>query len=220
MSRIRALLFDLDGTLLDTAPEMATALNQLRQEEKLDPLPFDAIRPTVSHGSFRMVSLAFANAVEDEFERLRQRFLHIYRDMLGSNTRLFVGCEALLAELEARNICWGVVTNKPGWLTEPLLDILNLRPTRACVVSGDTLSERKPHPLPLLHAARLISAAPADCLYVGDAERDIQAGNAAGMRTVVAQWGYLDKTDRPEAWRAHGLARQPLELLDWLRAVP
>lgn len=216
---ISALLLDLDGTLLDTAPEMAEALNVLRREQRRDPLPFEQIRPTVSHGSMRMVSLAFGDAAPDEFERLRLRFLDIYRDMLGTNTRLFAGFEKVFAHLERHGLAWGVVTNKPGWLTEPLLHILGLEPTDACIVSGDTVAQRKPHPLPLLHAAKLIRRPPEHCVYVGDAERDIRAGNAAGMRTVVARWGYLGEHDEPATWAAHGMAETPADLLSWLPAL-
>lgn len=216
MSAITALLLDLDGTLLDTAPEMADALNRLRSEERLEPLPFETIRPTVSHGSIRMVNLAFSDVTADEFERLRLRFLDIYRGILGTNTRLFSGFDRVFEHLRRHDMAWGVVTNKPGWLTEPLLHALGLQPTDACVVSGDTVGERKPHPLPLLHAAKLIRRAPEHCLYVGDAERDIQAGKAAGMRTVVAEWGYLGAADEPGKWAAEGLVKDPADLVHWL----
>lgn len=216
MSAITALLLDLDGTLLDTAPEMADALNRLRHEERLEPLPFETIRPTVSHGSIRMVNLAFSDVAADEFERLRLRFLEIYRSILGTNTRLFAGFDRVFEHLDRHGIAWGVVTNKPGWLTEPLLHALRLQPTDACVVSGDTVGERKPHPLPLLHAAKLIRRAPEQCLYVGDAERDIQAGNAAGMKTVVAEWGYLGTGDEPGTWSAQGMVKDPADLVEWL----
>lgn len=219
MSGITALLLDLDGTLLDTAPEMADALNRLRHEERLDPLPFETIRPTVSHGSIRMVNLAFSDVAADEFERLRLRFLDIYRGMLGTNTRLFAGFDRVFEHIERHGMAWGVVTNKPGWLTEPLLHALGLQPTDACIVSGDTVGERKPHPLPLLHAAKLIQRVPAQCLYVGDAERDIQAGNAAGMRTVIAEWGYLGTSDEPAKWAAEGMVKDPAELVNWLPPV-
>lgn len=219
MSGIHALLLDLDGTLLDTAPEMAEALNRLLQEERLEPLPFDMIRPTVSHGSTGMMNLVFSNVIPAEFEKLRARFLAIYRGILGSNTRLFSGFDAVFRHIKEKDIAWGVVTNKPGWLTEPLLEILALQPAPDCVVSGDTTAERKPHPLPLLHAASLISKAPEHCLYVGDAYRDIQAGKAAGMHTVVAQWGYLGSHDEPDKWQAHGMVREPPDLIPWLQRV-
>lgn len=216
MTRLTALLLDLDGTLLDTAPEMTAALNILHGEVGIEPLSFDQVRPTVSHGSTGMLNLAFSGVAPAEFERLRARFLDIYRAMLGSNTRLFAGFDAVLEHVQRHALAWGVVTNKPGWLTDPLLQILNIHPTNGCVVSGDTVGARKPHPLPLLHAAGLIAKSPAHCLYVGDAERDIAAGRAAGMKTVVARWGYLGDNDDPASWQADGQAAQPADLLSWL----
>lgn len=216
MTRLTALLLDLDGTLLDTAPEMAEALNTLHREVGIEPLPFNQVRPTVSHGSTGMLNLAFSGVAPPEFERLRARFLDIYRAMLGSNTRLFDGFDAVLDHVHRHSLAWGVVTNKPGWLTDPLLQILKINPTNTCIVSGDTVGARKPHPLPLLHAAGLIARAPAHCLYVGDAERDIAAGRAAGMKTVVARWGYLGQNDDPASWHADGLAAEPVDLVSWL----
>jgi phosphoglycolate phosphatase len=216
MTPLTALLLDLDGTLLDTAPEMAEALTTLHREMGIEPLPFSQVRPTVSHGSTGMLNLAFSSETPLEFERLRARFLDIYRAMLGSNTRLFDGFDAVLDHVHRHSLAWGVVTNKPGWLTDPLLQMLNINPTNACIVSGDTVGARKPHPLPLLHAAGLIAKAPAHCLYVGDAERDIAAGRAAGMKTVVARWGYLGQNDDPASWRADGLAAEPVDLVSWL----
>ncbi len=214
--RHSALLLDLDGTLLDTAPDMGGALNRLREENGLDPLPSPTIRPVVSHGSARLVSLGFPTAKGDEYERLRLRFLEIYALNLADHTRLFPGAEALLTELERLGLPWGIVTNKPGWLTDPLLASLGLDRRAACVVSGDTLPERKPHPLPLLHAARVIGITPERCVYAGDAERDIQAGRAAGMTTVVAAYGYISADDDPRTWQPAGMVTEPLQLLDWM----
>ena len=216
MTRLTALLLDLDGTLLDTAPEMAEALNTLHREVGIEPLPFDQVRPTVSHGSTGMLNLAFSGVAPPEFERLRARFLDVYRAILGSKTQLFAGFDAVLDHVRRHSLAWGVVTNKPGWLTNPLLAMLDINPTNACIVSGDTVGARKPHPLPLLHAAGLIAKAPAHCLYVGDAERDIAAGRAAGMTTVVARWGYLGDSDDPASWRADGVAAAPVDLVSWL----
>jgi phosphoglycolate phosphatase len=217
MKRIHsALLLDLDGTLLDTAPDMGGALNRLRGESGLEPLPAAVIRPVVSHGAMRLVKLGFPQAEGDEFERLRLRFLELYSRFLAVDTQLFPGIEAVLAELDGRAIPWGVVTNKPGWLTDPLMAALGLDRRAACIVSGDTVAERKPHPLPLLHAAERIGLAPSECLYAGDAERDIQAGRAAGMTTVVAAYGYISSDDEPERWDPTGIVEHPLELLDWI----
>jgi N-acetyl-D-muramate 6-phosphate phosphatase len=211
-----ALLLDLDGTLLDTAPDMGGALNLLRAEHDLEPLPAAAIRPVVSHGAVRLVALGFPEAAGDDFETLRLRFLDLYAANLAVGTRLFPGFDAVLDSLEAQGLPWGIVTNKPGWLTDPLLAALGLDRRAACAVSGDTLAERKPHPLPLLHAARLVGVEPERCVYVGDAERDIQAGRAAGMTTVVAAYGYISADEDPRQWQPHGVVNAPDELLDWM----
>jgi phosphoglycolate phosphatase len=215
-----ALLLDLDGTLLDTAPDMGGALNLLRAEHGLEPLPAHVIRPVVSHGAMRLVALGFPEATGDAFEALRRRFLDLYAANLAVGTRLFPGFEDVLASLESRGLPWGIVTNKPGWLTDPLLAALGLDRRAACAVSGDTVAERKPHPLPLLHAARLVGVEPARCVYVGDAERDIQAGRAAGMTTVVATYGYISASEDPLQWQPHGVAASPDELLQWMERRP
>jgi len=211
-----ALLLDLDGTLLDTAPDMGGALNLLRAEHGLEPLPAHVIRPVVSHGAMRLVALGFPTATGDAFEALRRRFLELYAANLAIGTRLFPGFEDVLERLESRGLPWGIVTNKPGWLTDPLLAALGLDRRAACAVSGDTVAERKPHPLPLLHAARLVGVEPERCVYVGDAERDIQAGRAAGMTTVVAAYGYIAGTEDPRHWQPDGVVAAPHELLPWM----
>jgi len=218
MRSYAALLLDLDGTLLDTAPDMGGALNRLRAENGREPLPFASIRPVVSHGAVRLVSLGFPEASGAAFEALRLRFLAIYAEHLAEGTRLFDGFDVVLESLEARGLPWGIVTNKPAWLTNPLLAALGLDRRAACAVSGDTVAERKPHPLPLLHAADLVGVLPEHCVYVGDAERDIQAGRAAGMTTVVASYGYLSQHDDPQSWQPHGIVASPEELLGWMVA--
>lgn len=217
---IGAVLFDLDGTLLDTAPDMAGALNALRIEEGLEPLPFMRLRPHVSHGAARLVRVGFDVDEGDRFERLRRRFLDIYRGALAVGTTPFPGIERVLAILEANSLPWGVVTNKPGWLTDPLLARLGLLQRAGVVVSGDTLAQRKPHPQPLLHAAGQLGVAPGRVAYVGDAERDIQAARAAGMPAIVAGFGYLDAADDPAAWQPDAMIDQPLDLLVWLGLQP
>src|SRR5271167_2176753 len=196
-SGVRAVLFDLDGTLLDTAPDMAGALNALRQEYSLAPLPYEIVRGGVSHGAARIVRSGFPDADPLTFAALQQRFLEIYRGALSRETRLFAGMEEVLQTLARWNLKSGIVTNKAAWLTEPLLEQLGLRARFDCVVSGDTLAEKKPHPLPLLHAATLAGVAPATCIYVGDALRDVQAAHAAGMLALVANYGGM-----PAAWAA------------------
>jgi phosphoglycolate phosphatase len=208
-----AVLFDLDGTLLDTAPDMSAALNALRDLEGLAPMPYDSIRPHVSHGAARLVEIGFGCREGERFEMLRQRYLQLYRGGLAVGTRLFHGLEEVLTELERRRIPWGVVTNKPAWLTDPLMTAVGLAGRAGCVISGDTLPERKPHPLPLLHAARLLQAPAGRCTYIGDAERDIRAGRAAGMRTLVAAFGYIARDEDPVDWQADAIVAQPHDLL-------
>jgi N-acetyl-D-muramate 6-phosphate phosphatase len=212
----RLILFDLDGTLLDTAPDMIGALNALRLERGLEALPFDAARSSVSHGSTRLVKLGFPDADPLEFALLQRRFLELYRSDLSTQTRLFAGMDSVLAELSARGLAFGIVTNKPGWLTDPLLEQLGLRERFVCVVSGDTLSERKPHPMPMLHAAKLAGIDPDECVYVGDAERDVQAAHAAGMPALVATYGYLHADEDWQAWGGDGFVQRPVDLLGWL----
>lgn len=211
------MLFDLDGTLLDTAPDLAYALNEVRREERLPSLEFDAIRPVVSHGGRALIQLGFGLAEEDpEFERLRQRLLAIYRENLARHTRPFPGMEEVLRFIEERGMRWGVVTNKPAWLTEPLLEALALFQRAATIVSGDTLAQRKPHPAPLLHACRQAGSRPEECLYVGDAQRDIEAGRRAKMRTLAALFGYILEQDDPLSWQADGVIESPQALIQWL----
>lgn len=211
---VRAVLFDLDGTLLDTAPDMVSALNALRAEQGLDPVPFTQARPHVSHGALALVRLGFPHLADHE--PLRLRYLELYRERLAVHTQPFDGVPELLAALERSGTAWGVVTNKPGWLTLPLLDALDLRRRAAVIVSGDTVSERKPHPMPLLHAAQALERATPECLYVGDAERDVQAAVAAGMPVLVALFGYIGVEEAPQRWPADGWISAPLETLQWL----
>lgn len=213
----RAVLFDLDGTLLDTALDLAHALNELRAQEGLLALPFARIRNQVSHGSSALVRLAFPEANDTQFLALRDRLLEIYRGALAVHTVPFEGILELLTRLEREQFSWGVVTNKPGFLTNPLLEQLGLARRAGVVVSGDTLAERKPHPLPLLYAAQQLGIAPAASVYVGDAERDVQAARAAGMRAVVACFGYIGPEETPRAWPADAWVESPLEIYDWLK---
>jgi N-acetyl-D-muramate 6-phosphate phosphatase len=213
---LRGLLLDLDGTLLDTAPDMAHALNRLRAAEGLVELPFERIRPLVSHGAPRLIRFAFDDPEPARYDHLRLRFLDLYRAAIAVHTRVFDGFEDVLAAVEQAGMRWGIVTNKPGWLTMPLLEQLGLAARSGCVVSGDTLAERKPHPLPLLHAAGLLGLAPRECVYVGDAERDVQAARNAGMIPLVAGFGYLNDGEDPTVWQPDAVIGRPDELLDWL----
>jgi len=209
------LLLDLDGTLADTAPDLAAALNAVLEEEGRSPLPFPHIRPHVSFGAPRLIHLGFgADLPDDEFQRLRARLLDHYASGICRETRLFAGFDAVLESLEKIGTPWGIVTNKPGWLTIPLLEAMQLNHRASSVVSGDTLSRRKPHPDPLLHAAAEMGVAAEDCVYVGDARRDIEAGMAAGMITVGVTWGYIPEGDPPHEWGASWLITHPSELID------
>lgn len=211
---IKAVLFDLDGTLIDTAPDMGGALNNLLIEEDLDPIPLESLRPYVSQGGLVLTRLGFEGKVpEAEIEPLRQRFLQHYRDIVAENSRLFDGYEDILAEIENRAMPWGIVTNKPEWLTHPLLEQLRLAQRCAVVIGGDTLQNRKPHPQPLQVAAERLGIACADCIYVGDDERDIIAGKAANMKTLVAAYGYIEDAGAIEGWNADGIIDSPADLL-------
>lgn len=218
---IGTVLFDLDGTLVDTAPDLGHALNAMRLRRGLAPIPDAAIRAQASHGSQGLIRLGFGVAQDAAaFPALRQEFLDIYTAHLSDNSVLFPGMGAVLDTLTQRQIGWGVVTNKPARLTNPLLEALGLLTGMCCAVSGDTCGHAKPHPEPILHACRMAGAVPAECLYVGDAERDVQAARAAGMPVVVALYGYLSEIDRPEAWGGDGYIRKPDDLLDYLGLRP
>lgn len=212
-----AVLFDLDGTLLDTAPDLAGALNRVRADDALDALPYADIRPWISHGSHALMRLGFRLAAGTPgYESRRQRLLELYRAHIAEQTALFPGMAAVLHALETRGLPWGIVTNKPGWLTTPLLEAVALNGRAACVIAGDTLPESKPHPAPLLAAAALLGLPASACLYVGDAESDAQAALAAGMTCLIARYGYLAPGDEPARWPAAGVIETPADLLAWL----
>ena len=214
---INNILFDLDGTLADTAPDLAMALNRLLKEQGKPPLPFTAIRPMVSHGGVYMIVKAFALAEDDpDFPALRERFLSLYESALVAETRLFPGIAELLDQLEADGCTWGIVTNKLERLTFPLIEALELQQRAACIVCGDTLSWNKPHPAPMLHACQLVDRKPAESLYIGDAEKDVIAGNSANMYTLIARYGHIGDEEKPEDWGADGIIDKPAEILDWL----
>jgi phosphoglycolate phosphatase len=211
-------LFDLDGTLLDTAPDLARALNRLRQEQAMPALPLAAIRPVVSKGSPGLLKLGFGVCFDDPlFETLRARFLALYEDDIASETTFFRGMDEVLDWLEASSLPWGIVTNKPGWLTKVLLDRIGLSKRPACVVCGDTLSQHKPDPAPLLYGSQWVGVKPEYCWYIGDAEADITAGNRAGMFTIVASFGYIGAEEKPEQWLANHTVTSPEELLSCLK---
>ena len=220
MSKKTAVLFDLDGTLADTAPDLAFALNETLKLNGKQPLPFEEIRPVVSHGGIALIKLGFGFGPENEkYETVRQQLLDIYLENIANQTVLFPGTEELLAELEKNNHPWGVITNKPGWLTNPLMDALNLTHRAACIVSGDTTAHSKPHPEPMYYACTQANVSAEECLYVGDAERDIAAGRAAGMTTVAALFGYLLEDDNPADWHADHSINHPLEIIEILKLL-
>jgi len=211
---IAAILFDLDGTLIDTAPDMGAALNNLLIEEGLAPIPLEIIRPYVSQGALVLTRLGFSKQVADsEIEPLRLRYLDHYRAIVADDSVLFDCFEEILVRLEERNIPWGIVTNKPQWLTTPLLEQMGLHNRAAVVICGDTLEKRKPHPLPLIVAAETIGIACKNCVYVGDDPRDIEAGRAAKMKTLIAAYGYISKDIRLDEWHADGIIESPSDLL-------
>lgn len=208
------ILFDLDGTLVDTAHDLAYALNLQRERHGLVALPLDVIRPYASHGSKGLLSIGFGLSPEaDIFSAMREEYLALYDQVLTRKPILFDGIADLLTLLETKGQSWGVVTNKPRRFTQPLMEHIGLLQRAACVVSGDDAVRPKPYPDTLLLACSQAEVSPQTCWYVGDAERDIQAGKAAGMKTVVALYGYLDVADKPEAWGADKFINQPLELL-------
>ncbi|NKI72679.1 HAD-IA family hydrolase [Collimonas pratensis] len=211
----RAILFDLDGTLADTAPDLAGALNRLRNERGLSSTPYAQLRPHTSAGARGMIGAAFGLKPGDaDYEELRVGFLAHYAAALAVDSTLFEGIPALLKALRQRQLGWGVVTNKAAVFTDPLVAQIGLADAD-CVVSGDTTAHSKPHPEPLLEAARRLNLQPQQCWYVGDDLRDIQAGRAAGMATVAAAWGYCGDSE-PASWEADALIETPLQLLTLL----
>jgi phosphoglycolate phosphatase len=215
-----AILFDLDGTLADTAPDLSAALNRVRSDRGLEPLPHEQLRPYASHGARGLLGAGMSVAPGEPFyEELRDAFLSHYEAGLCVKSTLFAHIDALLDALDARALPWGIVTNKATRYTTPLLASLHLTPRAATVICGDTTPFAKPHPAPLTEAAHRLGVAPAHCVYVGDARRDIEAGNAAGMRTLVARWGYIEPNDAPDSWPADGILDEPVALLAWMHAA-
>ena len=216
---VRGVLFDLDGTLIDSAPDLAGAANRLRAEHGMAPLPLETLRPMVGSGARGMVGVAFGVVPgEARFEPLRDAFLAHYEAGLLEATSPFAGVDAMLSALEAAGIPWGIVTNKATRFTSAIVAGLKLVERAAVVVCGDTTPHAKPHPEPLLHAARAMGVAPEDMVYVGDDLRDAQAARAAGMAMLVASWGYLGLGEPVHTWGADALLDDPSQLLPWLRA--
>ncbi|MBC8118060.1 MAG: phosphoglycolate phosphatase [Burkholderiaceae bacterium] len=215
--RTTLVLLDLDGTLADTAPDLAAAANRMRVARGIEPLPLAELRPFVSHGARGMVGRAFnVSPADSRYALLRDEFLREYESALCVDSVLFPGMEDTLRKLVGLGIRWGIVTNKLTRFTTPLVAALQLQDRAACVVSGDTTPHSKPHPAPLLHALTAAGAEASQSIYVGDDRRDIDAGRAAGMRTVVAAYGYLGTDDPYEKWGADAVVKTPPELLSLL----
>jgi phosphoglycolate phosphatase len=216
-SRVRAVLFDLDGTLIDSAPDLGAATNKMRLDRNLPPLPSAHYRAVAGAGARGLIGVAFGMTPEDDaFAAMREEFCVNYEQCMTQNTYAFAGVPELIAELAARELPWGVVTNKASRFSIPLTRAMPLFASARTVISGDTTPHAKPHPEPLLEAARRLGIAPAYCMYVGDDERDIVAGRAAGMATVVATYGYLGQEADPSRWGAHASINSPGALLQLL----
>ncbi len=213
---IRAVLFDLDGTFADTAPDLNYAVNLMRAARNLSPVPEEKTRPFTSSGARGLLGAGFGITPEHaDYTEMREEFLNRYAANLCHKTRLFDGMAQLIDALEARALTWGIVTNKAERFAVPLMQQLGYGTRAACVIGGDTTGWMKPHPEPLYAAAKAIGIAPAHCLYVGDDERDIQAGRAASMKTAAVRYGYLNGSD-PVAWGADTLVDTPLHILNFL----
>lgn len=219
--RARCVLFDLDGTLVDTAPDLGGSANYVREQLGLPPLPLDDYRPVASAGARGLLGKALDITPDDaSFPVHRDTFLNHYRANLSRRSALFAGMDDLLRWFEQQDIRWGVVTNKPSWLTNPLMQELNLSARSACTISADQVSKPKPAPDSILLACSQLNLSPVDCLYVGDDKRDIDAGRAAGMKTIAADWGYLGNEGPIHTWGADAIAATPMELLRLLQALP
>ncbi len=217
---VSAVLFDLDGTLIDSAPDLGAAADQMRVARGLPSLPLADYRHMAGAGARGMLGIAFGIGVEDpNFEAMREEFFQNYEACMTQRTLAFDGVAELIAQLEAQNMPWGVVTNKSSRFTDPLTRTMSLFARAQAIISGDTTPHTKPHPEPLLEAARRLNVHPAQCVYVGDDERDVIAGLAAGMKTVAATYGYLGKKTEVQAWGAHAEINSPLALLQLLASA-
>ena len=214
---IKAVLFDLDGTLADTALDLGGALNTLLREQGLPEVSMDEIRPVASHGASGLLKLGMnLDKSDPNHARLRQQYLDTYETCFDKDTVLFEGIDDLVQAIHARGLKWGIITNKPHTFTHRLVPQLGFSVAPDVVVSGDTTAEAKPSTKPMFYACEQIDIAPEACLYVGDAERDMQAGKNAGMKTVLVSWGYIHADDKTEEWPADSVIDTPAQLLQLL----
>ncbi|MGR9100496.1 MAG: HAD family hydrolase [Gammaproteobacteria bacterium] len=216
-SKLACVLFDLDGTLLDTAPDLIASLNRALHLEGLPLVASETIRPYISFGATAMVKESLNGSGNDEMHcRILEKMLNTYQEHIAELTVFFNGMPEILERIESRGIKWGVVTNKLIRFTAPLMAAMNLTARAACIVSGDSTAYSKPHPEPMLAACRQAGVAPGECVYIGDSAHDIVAGKSAGMKTVAAAYGYLKPGDNPREWGADALVDSPSDLLVWL----
>jgi len=213
----QAILFDLDGTLLDSAPDFLVTLNRMRDARSLSPLEMSCLRPVVSKGGLTMLAAAFPHLSPDEHKALLPEFLEVYQSLIGQYARLFDGVNVLLDTLDRHGIIWGIITNKSEYLARLVLPQYGWEQRCKILIGGDTLAERKPHPLPLLEAAKRIGVPVQACIYVGDDERDIMAARAANMPSIAALWGYRLNSDDPYTWQADYLCEHPQNIGQWAK---
>ncbi len=217
MKNINVVLFDLDGTLLDTAMDLGSALNHLLIEEQQPTLPYEKIRPEAGRGSKGLLKLGFGiDETDQHFSRLTKRFLALYQQYLLDTTQFFPGIEESLRYLEKQHIPWGIVTNKPAKFTNQLAHHLHLTNRAGCIISGDSLAKQKPHPEPILYACKLLQRQPENCLYIGDSEMDIHASKAAGGFSLAAMYGYIPTSVNPQDWKADGYIHHARDIIDFL----
>lgn len=215
---LQCVLFDLDGTLVDTAPDLIASLNRTLEAFGYSPVESDELRPFISYGAMAMINQSLPNLDEEQKQQMLAHMLDSYQQNIADQSQLFDGMADVLAVLEAKGLKWGVVTNKRERFTLPLLSALKLDQRAVCSVSGDTTAFSKPHPEPMFEACRRAGIAAENCVYVGDAAHDVAAGKTAAMKTLVALYGYLKPDDKPESWGADGFISHPAHLVDWIEA--
>ena len=215
--KINSILFDLDGTLLDTAPDLAAALNAVLVAQQHKPLPLASIRPVISEGASGLLKLGFKITDQDyRLPNLRKQFIAYYSQNICKHTQLFPDINTVIHYLQKNHLSWGIVTNKSMALTTKLINHFPLLKTAQCIIAGDTLEYSKPHPKPLLHACECISCIPENCVYIGDAKRDIEAANAAKLHSLIALYGYIPSKKEAKSWKASAMVDTPLAIIDWL----